>query len=76
MTRPDGDRDPREEDAGPESPERDLEAPAADAVEQSMSADPAEAAGRSAELRPGLEVAEWDAVEQSIVVDLDDEYDR
>lgn len=51
--------------------ERDLEAPAADAVEQATVADPAN--GES-EVHRGLEVDEWDALEQARIVDLDDEY--
>jgi len=51
--------------------ERDIEAPAADAVEQATPADPAEE-----ELEPTqrLEVSDWDALEQARVVDLDDDY--
>ncbi len=51
--------------------ERDLEAPAADAVEQATPANPAE---QTVEMRRGLEVDEWDAVEQARVVELDDDY--
>ncbi|HKS98792.1 MAG TPA: hypothetical protein VJT31_04605 [Rugosimonospora sp.] len=51
--------------------ERDPEAPTADAVEQAIPADPAE---QPAEFSRGLEVGEWDAVEQSRVVELDDDY--
>jgi hypothetical protein len=51
--------------------ERDPEAPAADAVEQATVADPAE---EPAEIHRGLEVNEWDAVEQGRVVQLDDDY--
>jgi hypothetical protein len=58
-----------EEDLAP----GDLEAPPEDAVEQSMPAKPAE---EPVEVRRGLEVNEWDAVEQSIVIDMDDDYDR
>lgn len=53
--------------------ERDLEAPPADAVEQ---ATPVRPADEPQEVRRGWEVGEWDAFEQSIVVDLDDEYER
>jgi hypothetical protein len=51
--------------------ERDPEAPDADAVEQAIPADPAE---RPEEVHRGLEVNEWDAVEQAHVVNLDDDY--
>jgi hypothetical protein len=54
--------------------ERDTEAPAADAVEQATTADPAEDAGSDNEVHRGLEVNDWDAVEQARVVDLSDEY--
>lgn len=77
MTRPDedlaidgtsGDR------AGSLEPdERDPEAPPADLAEQSAPVGPAQ---RRAEVHPGPEVGEWDAVEQSIVIDIDDEYDH
>ncbi|HEX6871655.1 MAG TPA: hypothetical protein VF163_11210 [Micromonosporaceae bacterium] len=50
--------------------ERDIEAPDADAVEQATPADPRLA---RAELRRGLEVSEYDALEQSVVVDLEDD---
>lgn len=57
--------------------ERDPEAPTADAAEQAMSVSPAEGAA----VRPtlsgrSLEVGEWDAMEQSIVIDIEDDYDR
>ncbi|HLU46167.1 MAG TPA: hypothetical protein VKZ67_14320 [Natronosporangium sp.] len=53
--------------------ERDPEAPDADAAEQATPVDPTE---RPLRVRRGFEVGEWDAMEQSIVIDLDDEYDR
>lgn len=54
--------------------ERDLEAPPADAAEQATAANPVE---QPTQLQRGLEVGEWDAFEQAIVVDLDqDDYDR
>jgi hypothetical protein len=54
--------------------ERDIEAPDEDAAEQSVSSNPVD---EPAEVHRGLEVNEWDAVEQSIVVDMsDDDYDR
>jgi hypothetical protein len=51
----------------------DLEAPTEDAAEQAVPAKPAE---EPAEVSRGLEVGEWDAVEQSIVIDMDDDYDH
>lgn len=51
--------------------ERDPEAPQEDAVEQATALDPAD---REPEVRRGLEVDEWDALEQARVVNLDDEY--
>jgi hypothetical protein len=51
--------------------ERDPEAPAEDAVEQATTVDPADG---EPEVHRGLEVGEWDALEQARVVDLDDEY--
>jgi hypothetical protein len=59
---PDGHLDPEE---------RDIEAPAADAAEQATPANPADA---PVEVHRGLEVGEWDAVEQARVVELDDDY--
>jgi hypothetical protein len=54
------------------SEDRDLEAPDGDVVEQATMVNPA---GEPDEVRRGLEVNEWDAVEQAAVVDLeDDEY--
>jgi hypothetical protein len=50
--------------------ERDPEAPAADAVEQATVADPAEA---EPEVQRGLEVDDWDAMEQARVVGPNDE---
>jgi hypothetical protein len=78
MTRPDHDRDPRDAGGRVDPDERTLEAPAADAVEQSVSTDPAEAepAGQPAEVLRSFEVGEWDALEQSIIINLEDEYDR
>ena len=51
--------------------ERDPEAPQEDAVEQATVVNPAD---REPEVHRGLEVDEWDALEQARVVDLDDEY--
>lgn len=70
MTRPDEDVtfDPN---LDPE--ERGLEAPPDDAAEQAAPARPAEV---PAELRLGWEVGEWDAAEQAVVVEMDDEDDH
>lgn len=54
-----------------EPEERDIEVPAADAVEQATPANPAEDLVQ--EVHRDLEVDEWDAVEQSRVVELDDD---
>lgn len=51
--------------------ERDLEAPDSDAVEQATVANPVD---ESAEVHRGLEVNEWDAMEQAKIVDLDEDY--
>jgi hypothetical protein len=51
--------------------ERDPEAPAEDAVQQATAADPADG---TEEVHRGLEVDDWDAVEQARVVAFDDEY--
>lgn len=53
--------------------ESDIEAPTEDAAEQSTPVKPAE---EPAEVSRRLEVGEWDAVEQSIVIDMDDDYDH
>jgi hypothetical protein len=68
MIQPDEDLIPGDH-LGPE--ERDPEAPAADAVEQAMPANPAD---DSAEVHRGMEVSEYDAVEQAHIVDLDEDY--
>jgi hypothetical protein len=68
MTQPEDFADP-EERLRPE--ERDIEANDADAIEQATPADPAL---RRADLYARDEVGEYDAVEQSRVVELDDEY--
>jgi hypothetical protein len=68
MTMPDEDIAPGDH-LDPE--ERDLEAPDADAVEQATPANPADA---PTEVHRGLEVDEYDALEQARVVDLDDDY--
>jgi hypothetical protein len=51
--------------------ERDIEAPDHDALEQAIVANPAE---DTPQVHRGLEVGEWDAVEQAQVVDFDDDY--
>jgi hypothetical protein len=51
--------------------ERDIEAPPADAAEQAKPANPVD---EPAEIHRGMEVGEWDAVEQAVVVDLEDDY--
>ena len=51
--------------------ERDPEAPENDVVAQATPVHPVD---EPVEVRRGLEVNEWDAVEQATVVDLDDEY--
>jgi hypothetical protein len=68
MTQPDEDLDPGTHLA-PE--ERDPEAPEGDLVEQATPANPVD---EPVEIRSGLEVSEWDAVEQAKIVDLDDDY--
>jgi hypothetical protein len=68
MTMPDEDLTPSDH-LTPE--ERDPEAPAHDAVEQAISANPADDAP---EVHRGLEVNDYDAIEQAHVVDLDEEY--
>ncbi len=55
-----------------EPEERDPEAPPEDAAEQATPADPSEE--REEPVRVGNEASEWDAIEQSRVVELDDEY--
>ncbi|GAA4677051.1 hypothetical protein [Phytohabitans rumicis] len=68
MTEPDEDFAP-DDHLAPD--ERDIEAPAADAMEQATLVDPADG---QLDVHRGLEVDEWDALEQARVVDLDDEY--
>jgi hypothetical protein len=51
--------------------ELDLEAPEADAVEQAMPVDPADA---RPEVTRDIEVSEYDAVEQARVVGYDEDY--
>jgi hypothetical protein len=54
--------------------ERDPEAPPADAQEQARVADPT--ADGDSDPRRGLEVDDWDAIEQARVVSLEEDYDR
>lgn len=60
--------------------ERDIEAPTADAAEQAASVEPdrvdSDVPAWHDEPSRSLEVGEWDAFEQSLVVDFDDDYDR
>lgn len=70
MARPEEEFTVSEDPLEPE--ERDMETPASDAVEQATLANPAE--NEVEEVHRGLEVNEWDAVEQARVVDLDDDY--
>ncbi len=56
---------------GLEPDTRDTEASAADAVEQATGTDPADGDG---EVHRGMEVNDWDAMEQARVVDVSDEY--
>jgi hypothetical protein len=76
MTTPDEALVGVDEDLTPEphlnADERAIEAPEADAVEQATLADPA--VGPRGEIRRGLEVDEFDAWEQSQVVEHDDDY--
>jgi hypothetical protein len=65
------DEQPIDPDARLVPDERDPEAPAADLVEQATPVDPAEL---PTEVHRGLDVGEWDAIEQSRVVELDDDY--
>ncbi len=51
--------------------DRHIEAPDVDTVEQAVPADPA---ADPVEVHRGLEVGEWDAIEQAHVVDLDEDY--
>ena len=59
-----------------EPDEQDIEAPDADALDQRTLADPL-AAARQAPPEPtrSMEVNDWDALEQAVVVDLDDDGD-
>jgi hypothetical protein len=57
-----------------EPDERDPEAPAADAVEQALPANPADEPDETPHPHRGLEVNDYDAVEQNRSVDLDDDY--
>jgi hypothetical protein len=51
--------------------ERNLETPPDDAQEQAIVADPAR---DEVDVHRGLEVGDWDAVEQARIVDLDEDY--
>ncbi|MFV2017898.1 hypothetical protein [Micromonospora sp. LOL_023] len=67
MTYPDEDLAPADHLA---PDERDIEAPTDDTFEQSVAANPVD---QEPEIHRGLEVDDWDAVEQSRIVDLDDD---
>jgi hypothetical protein len=67
MTRPDDDRVPGDH---LEPADRDPEAPEADAAEQAAPVRPGDA---PPEVRRGWEVGEWDAAEQAVVIDLDED---
>ena len=54
--------------------ERDIEAPDADALEQTIPTDPHELAQQPPQRSSSLEVNDWDALEQAQVVDLDEDY--
>ena len=72
MTQPDEDSVALDDPLTELDPERrDIEAPPADAQEQATPADPAQE--RPAPHVP-FEADEWDAIEQSRVVELDDDY--
>lgn len=55
-----------------EPDERDIEASAEDVVEQTIPANPAE---QPSDVQRGLEVGEYDALEQARVIDLDPDND-
>jgi hypothetical protein len=57
----------------PEPTDAPVETPLEDAAEQAAPAVPADSAGEAGAHR-GLEVGEWDAVEQARTVALDDDY--
>lgn len=71
MTRPDEElSEAHHLDSDLDPAERDLEAPPADVAEQAAPITPE---GPTREVRRGWQVDEWDALEQSLEVDLDDE---
>jgi hypothetical protein len=81
MTQPDDDFVPGEDfapGAHLDPDERDPEASAGDAVEQATSADPTMDAAASAtdseQLPRGIEVDEWDALEQARIIGPEDDY--
>lgn len=62
----------------PDPMETSIETPIDDAVEQTVMADPFEAAADAdytEDVHRGLEVDEWDATEQARAADIDVEYD-
>jgi hypothetical protein len=76
MARPDEELAPGDPAGRPDPDERDLEAPPEDAAEQAMSVSPEVEAAPVTSPSRSFEVGEWDAMEQSIVIDLEDDYDR
>jgi hypothetical protein len=72
MTQPDEDLLTIDDHLDPEV--RDIEAPAEDMVEQATPADPADAPGAPVELRLPFEADEADVLEQSRIVQLEDDY--
>lgn len=68
MTMPEEDREPGEH---LEPDERDPEAPAEDAIEQATTVTPEDS---DLAVSRNLEVNEWDALEQSRVVEVEDDY--
>jgi hypothetical protein len=72
MTMPDEDDEDLEPGDYLDPEQRDPEAPPEDALEQ---ATPAEPSLREPPPRIGLEVPEWDALEQARAVPIDDDYE-
>jgi len=70
MTQPDEELLALDDRLDPET--RDIEAPAADAAEQAMPANPAD--NPSTTRSVAFEANEYDALEQGRIVDLDDDY--
>ena len=70
MTQPDEELLALDDRLDPET--RDIEAPAADAAEQAMPANPADNPSGTRSI--AFEANEYDALEQERIVDLDDDY--